>query len=413
LRVGAQIFLGLPFAEVAGTIEEIRTDFSPTEGRMLVRDKSSVEIVRIYKFPKDLDLEVNPATGSRYAVGDSVEQFAPLIEGVAVIDYIKDPSWFKGLINQHVFDEVQKCHTFTIRIASEIFSIPTLLLVQNFVLKAKPCHTYPVFVITFAADDAEVDVTDTVTYDGTLSLYENINGRYGSTMFDDPRAGGGGYWNQFDSNDDVLDAAPMYPTPDTVEWGFDKGYLCPTDSIALDTTDEYDTEVIRFDSVFAFDTPVKQLCEGVDSGPFPPSPIPAVPGAYLLAATTDVALDSEVVEVRILVLGGPGDYATDYEVVITADGAELLSVPVTLDKDATEVRTVVSGSTVTAGQTIGYKIRIPADSEEPTARNPDWTYICIRAVLSNGNWAFDDPPENTDSVHTLPAGIYTSSSEAV
>jgi hypothetical protein len=74
IRIGAQIFLGLPYAEETGTIVELRTDFSPSNGRILIQDAENTAIVRSYIYPVELELEVNPETGERYAVDDTVEQ---------------------------------------------------------------------------------------------------------------------------------------------------------------------------------------------------------------------------------------------------------------------------------------------------------------------------------------------------
>ncbi len=100
LRIGTQILLGLPFAEEDGTIEELREDLLSDNGRILIRDTDNPEIVRSYTYPKVLDLETNPATGAPYQVGDTVTRFEPLVTGAEVIDYVKEPTWFQGIVNQ-------------------------------------------------------------------------------------------------------------------------------------------------------------------------------------------------------------------------------------------------------------------------------------------------------------------------
>jgi hypothetical protein len=414
LRVGAQIFLGLPFAEVAGTIEEIRTDFSPNEGRILVRDTASIEIVRIYKFPRDLELEINPDTEERYAVGDTVAQFAPLVEGVEVVDYITEPTWFRGLMNQGAFEEVQKYHTFSIRVASEIFSLSTLSLVQDFVINARPRYTYPVFTITFSPDITDVDVLDTIDYLGILHLDDGACGRYGAGMYDDARPGSDdllgdpkshtGWWNHFDAEDDP-GPPPAGPPEESVEWAYDKGYLCPEDILTADLSVEFDGATpVSYDSVFSYDTPVTYLAEIVDTSGSPP--IPAAPTPYMLPGSVAAPLDGEIKEVRGLIVGGPGTDPTDYELVVYVNAVEEESIPIIVDELLVEVNVNVSGSMVTAGQLITFGIRIPAGSPSPAARNPPWTYIRGRAFVENGDWAFDDPPEDPGDVHIPPAGTY-------
>lgn len=231
LRVGVQILLGLPFAEEEGVIEEIRSDFSPSEGRILVRDTANVEIVRSYRFPRTLDLEVNPETGAAYVVGDVVGQFAPLVSGAEVTDYITDPTWFEGLIGQGSFYEVEKFNRFLVRARRVAFNIESLLLVRDFILSIKPTYTYPLFLITQKVEDTTVDVTDEVEFGGVLSLYDSPCALQGvSWMYDEPRAAGGGWRNQFDADQDPDNADPVFPAPDAdVSWAYDKTYLCPED----------------------------------------------------------------------------------------------------------------------------------------------------------------------------------------
>lgn len=249
IRIGAQILLGLPFAEVSGTIEEIRIDVSPTRGRILIRDTEDTVVVRSYEFPKVLNLEVNPATGVQYAVGDTIEQFAPLVEGVEVLDYIKDPRWFEGLVNQGVFFEVEKYHKFLTRVDSAAFNLNALLFVRDFVLKIKPTYTFPLVVVQKEIGPDTFSVSDEVILSGGLKLYDNICDPLGQTaMYDDYR-GDGTVRNQFDADGDPDNAAPTFPTPDaTIVWAYDKNAACPADSVNLECCTSYFTgEIITAD----------------------------------------------------------------------------------------------------------------------------------------------------------------------
>lgn len=172
LRVGTQILLGLPFAEEAGTIEEIRTDFSPSQGRILVRDKASSAIVRSYSYPRSLGLETNPDTGKAYTLGDAVAQFAPLVRGAEILDWLNSPDWFEGLLNQRSFFEIEKFFRFIVRIDSEAFNLSALLFVRNLVLRIKPNYTFPLFTVQTTLDDIEVSVDDEITLRGALHLHD-------------------------------------------------------------------------------------------------------------------------------------------------------------------------------------------------------------------------------------------------
>lgn len=270
LRTGTQILLGLPFAEEAGTILEIRNDFSDTRGRILIQDKVDSGIVRSYDYPRLLSLETNPVTGAPYATGDTVEQFAPLVTGAEVIDYIKDPRWIEGYVQQGLLYEVEKYFTFLVRVNSLAFDLSALLFVQRFIQRVKPAYTNPLFVVASQVDggaDTTVSTDDEIAYRGTLLLFDafgetdqrSLNGQ--AWMVDDPRAAGGG-WMKVDSDSD-LSVGPVYPTPEPVIWGADKKYLTPEDAIyaSLGLTLAVPT-LVSVDSIFSVD-------QALDTDPLP------------------------------------------------------------------------------------------------------------------------------------------------
>lgn len=230
LRVGTQILLGLPFAEEAGTIVELDTEFSPSQGRILVQDTNEQAIVRSYTYPRVLPLEVNPATGVAYAVGDTISQFAPLVEGAEVVDYVKDPRWFEGYLQQGSFFEVEKFFKFLVRVDSAAFNLSTLLFASQFVRRIKPTYTFPSLVVRSSIEDTTVEVDDDVSITGRLMLFAGAKfGGGQASMFDQPRAGGGGFWNHFDRSDPNV--APTAPNPTVpVNWAFDQDQLSPSES---------------------------------------------------------------------------------------------------------------------------------------------------------------------------------------
>lgn len=279
LRAGTQILLGLPFAEEDSVIVEIRTDFSPTRGRLLLRDSNNAEIVRSYYFPKVLPLEVNPATGLVYVEGDSVRQFAPLVTGAEIVDWVKDPDWVQKMVSQGIMYEVEKFHRFMVRVNSAAFTLPTLLFVRNFILNIKPTYTYPIFVVSSEIGDTEIEVTDDTHYFGHLQLFMGayMKDVYESaTMFDQPNPSPGwmpvpggppaaplgllsGHWvNAFDTGNYQVTGLPVYPAPPTADvditWAYDMGNLRPEMFIVSYTSVTFlvITSMI-FDSIFQFD----------------------------------------------------------------------------------------------------------------------------------------------------------------
>ena len=395
LRVGSQILLGLPFAEQAGTIEEIRTDFSPTTGRILVRDAERTEIVRSYSFPSALELEVNPATGQPYAVGDAVTQFSPLVQGVEIVDWVKDPRWFEGLLNQGSFYEVEKYHKFLVRVDEAAFNLAALLFTRSFILKIKPTYTYPLFLVTVRPDDTDVDVTDEIHFDVTLQLDDQPCQAFSSTIYDDARPGGGGFWNQFDNQQGT--SLPTFPVPDDpVDWGYDKYILCPGDSVSLTVCDEFVAPALaETNAAFNDGEPILQELTTRDVGPF------AVPtGGVGIALTpysggTTVALTpSTLTSVRLTIVGGPGADPDDYELVVSVNAVDTVFQPFTSEPGVTEV--VVSPAVaLVAGDVLGVRIRHGGG----LVRNPAWTDVWSSLIVTGPNW-------QTGVV--LPAAVYCS-----
>lgn len=163
LRIGVQILLGLPFAEVKGTITDIQSPFDLTRSRVLIQDAANDSIIRSYFFPTDVGIETNPSTGVAYTRGDVVEQFAPLSGGAAVRDWVSDPEWLQTMIGSGDAFEVWKTHTFGVVVSADAFSIENLRLVISYILKIKPTYTYPFFTVTKAVHE-DIDVDDDTVF---------------------------------------------------------------------------------------------------------------------------------------------------------------------------------------------------------------------------------------------------------
>jgi hypothetical protein len=204
VRLGAQILLGLPFAEHKGIIRSIEEDYRldvngvPILGRLLIEDVDStgkaLGTLRIYTYPVDevselAGLDVNPATGKLYAVGDTVELFAPLCKGVEIIDYITNPldSNFSAIA------QLQKYHTVRLRANDNIFSLEELGLVSDFLRKITP--SYIAFSLTTASEFADVvNIVDLLFFKlgfGEDTLVDNASlGLAPTLMFDSKSADG-------------------------------------------------------------------------------------------------------------------------------------------------------------------------------------------------------------------------------
>lgn len=388
LRVGSQILLGLPFAEEAGTIEEIRTDFSPTRGRILIRDAERTEIVRSYTFPKSLELELNPATGVPYMAGDSVVQFAPLVQGVEVIDYVSDPDWFQGLLNQGIFYEVEKFHKFLVRVDAAAFGVDSLSFVREFILQIKPAITQPLFIVQQdLGDDTEVSITDELRADVTVRLLDVVCGLSPfSTSFDDPRLSGGGFWNQFDTDSDDGTAPPTPPTSDSpISWGFDRYIVCPSDDVDSHTTQVFSGPALASTGLnFVPGDDLYNVARFMESGPFV-----VATGATGEAITAEVGATEPdagtIDEVRVLISGGPGASPTNYEVVVAIGGVDTIIQAFTSVARYTDVSFAVSAAVV-ASDVITARIRHAGGAP----RSPAWTHVRIEVHTNLGPWVGGD-----------------------
>lgn len=171
IRVGAQILLGLPFAEHRGIIRSIdptyRLDRSGTAvfGRLLIEDVDNVGTalgtLRIYTYPIDqvsilAGIETNPTTGVPYVVGDIVERFSALSKGVEISDYVSVPA--TGLSSART---LQQYHSLRLRVNDGQFTLQELGLVSTFLKRITP--SYIAFYLSILSEFA-----DTVTVAETL-----------------------------------------------------------------------------------------------------------------------------------------------------------------------------------------------------------------------------------------------------
>ena len=189
LRAGAQILLGLPFAEEAGTIVELKTDYSPTRGRMLIQDSKTAATVRSYTFPVALKLDTNPATGKPYVLGDAVKQFAPLVAGVELLDYVSDKKWLDNYAYEGLGSTLQRFFRFLVRVDYGAFNLAAFMFARDFILKVKPTYTHPIFSVLLTADDTSIDITDVVDIVAHFGVFDTPCTVNVAAMWDQPEDG--------------------------------------------------------------------------------------------------------------------------------------------------------------------------------------------------------------------------------
>jgi hypothetical protein len=392
LRAGTQILLGLPFAEEAGVITDVTQRFSPTNGRVLLQDVANPEIVRSYTYPNALELEINPETGLQYRVGDTVQQFAPIVEGAEVLDYVKSPKWFEGLLNQGGFYEIEKFHKFLVRVDSVAFGLSALLFVKSFISKVKPTYTLPLFVVRAGLTGeraTEVNVTDTIELTGTLRLYDGACfdvAEGAATMWDEPRAAKGGMRSQYDANVNPDDAAPVYPTSQPVSWGFDKKYLCPEEDLTFIGKTTHAGGAVNTSGMFASGSNVNPYYR---FGAVAITSVAAGPaGTTLAGSSTAVISNGNITELWVFIRGFPNSAPTDYTIVIQKDAGDVLSYPLSTNPTGYFIHyTLPSPIAVTTANTLTVRVKPTTGG----ARTPNWVDATVYLIEGAITWSGTKP----------------------
>jgi len=170
IRNGAQILLGLPFAEESGTITDIASPYDGTRDRILIQDDEDPAIYRTYYYPTTIGIAVSRDTGADLVVGDHVDQFDPLSKGVEIQNWVSDPDWINAFAGSDDLEEVQKIHHFLVRTNADVADLTNLLFMMDFVLRIKPRYTYPFFVVLKEIYDI-IDVSDGLVFGPKIPEY--------------------------------------------------------------------------------------------------------------------------------------------------------------------------------------------------------------------------------------------------
>jgi len=198
------VMLGYPYAEARGTVLDVAEGFLPGRTYMLVRDLDRSSVIRSYVYPTGDGLAVNPATGAAYAIGDTVEQFAILVQTQIYYDHVDDPEWWTGMRGLGLFAEPEKLHRFGVVLDSRHVHMEVVSQVIDFVLDFKKSHTYPLFQLLSKLEDT-IRITDEVSLMVTLELRDGLWENPTPPYFDCPRLGSGIRMStSYGRDDDVL-----------------------------------------------------------------------------------------------------------------------------------------------------------------------------------------------------------------
>jgi hypothetical protein len=291
IQIGLNILFGQPFAEVKGTITEIRDDFTPTTGRILIQDDDGydpprTDVIRSYVYKKDpLDasstsgLGTNPATQLPYAVGDTAEQFDPLGSGVEVLDYVNS-SWFIPFVRSGILSEVEKFFRFVVSFNLDLVSVVNLSLISTFALRIKPTYTQPILLGLRAHED-DIDIVDVLSIPLTMDLVDCPNPSGKSYIYNDYR-GDGTTWTAYGAS-----------VPGYLDSYYDEGIDCPEDAIELLLEIVWGGGIITYDSIFFYDVLVEDVLGAIGA-----------PGSFF-APTYGMVLPASTYRVTATIDSGP------------------------------------------------------------------------------------------------------------
>jgi len=179
---------GLPFLDTTSKIIDINEKFevspidgqTPTVSSMIVEEIDSLGIptgiYRNIKFkPNTLftdeaftGLAINPATGSRYKIGDTVQQFATLALGVVVEDLYNEQG-------RKFLKDVKDRHRFKVTISADSISLTdnSIRLIKSFLLDLKPAYTQFILGVSKFIFD-------------TINIEEDVFFKINTRFFDNP-----------------------------------------------------------------------------------------------------------------------------------------------------------------------------------------------------------------------------------
>jgi len=260
VRVGIQILLGLPFAEVDGIVTDINETYNAATIRILIQDKSDSSVIRSYFIPRSVNMEedgesmieVNPSTGVEYVVGDEVEQFSPLSKGVEVADWIKSEDWWSRYHGQGVLRELDKFFHHLAIADVDVFNIANLVFAIDFLKTIKPHYTFPFWVIFKRLSPDTISTTDYLQMHGTKYLFDHPacakqitdQGVGGAYRFDDVDGVGVVNW-AYDGDPLGGSTKPMFL--------YDRKRLCPDEEIHVIMIGYFSGGIFPFDWIWAFD----------------------------------------------------------------------------------------------------------------------------------------------------------------
>jgi hypothetical protein len=158
-----------------------------------------------------------------------------------------------------------------------------------------------------------------------------------ATMFDDPRAAGGGWRAQYDHNDNPA-TPPIFPDPNfPISWSYDKNYLAPEDAVVGSFAQTFgapfmpavDMPLLQVDTP-VWNTPSLAFASGAQEY------VPATPGLQLgikQDAPSTVTWNTVIIDARIYEPAVPATF----NIIVKQNTVTVLTLPVSLPLGDTHV----------------------------------------------------------------------------
>lgn len=154
IEVGVNILAGLPVVERQGKIIFIDREWTADYGRILVAHGTSV---RTYLYPRSVGIATNPRTGRAYDVGDEVDEWDVLANGVMITDGHGWGSIF-GL------SWIQEVHSYLVEVDANLISPRIVGKLLAYLKRVTPIWVKPYLAALRSLEDS-IDLQSDINWD--------------------------------------------------------------------------------------------------------------------------------------------------------------------------------------------------------------------------------------------------------
>jgi hypothetical protein len=174
---GLQLAMGLPVAKIDGTVTSIFEE-SDDLGRVIRR--ALIVLGEEGAFTHELNPNLFPFIDWNVIIGQAVDQFQPLTNGIDVLDVINDNDWhlsFPGVA------DIERFNSFGVQVAVEALTADSDVAdAIRFALRIKPTYTkmFMRFLLTSGNEDLSEDLDDDAFFALIPNLFEDMSFDEGS-----------------------------------------------------------------------------------------------------------------------------------------------------------------------------------------------------------------------------------------